>query len=202
MAMMTQAPAKKMRVDEFLQWLDEDTHAEWVAGEVLLMSPVSFEHQDIARFLLRMLSEFVDTKGGGVVCYAPFQMRLANSSRSPDILFVSNANLVRLKETYLDGAADLVVEVISPESRARDRGEKFYEYEEAGVREYWLIDPGRKQAEFYQMAEDGVYRTVLMASQGVYYSKVLEGLWLLVEWLWQQPKPLIVDILRQWRLLP
>ncbi|MDW8104696.1 MAG: Uma2 family endonuclease, partial [Armatimonadota bacterium] len=130
-----------------------------------------------------------------------FQMRLANSSRSPDILFVSHANLQRLKETYLDGAADLVVEVISPESRARDRGEKFYEYEEAGVREYWLIDPERKQAEFYQLGADGVYRTVLSGSSGEYRSAVLEGLWLRVEWLWQKPKPTIVEVLREWGML-
>lgn len=199
--MAIQAPTQKMSVDEFLQWLDEDTHAEWVNGEVLLMSPISFEHQEVARFLLKILSEFVDARGAGVICYEPFQMRLANSSRSPDILFVSKANLHRLKETYLDGAADLVVEVISPESRARDRGEKFYEYEEAGVREYWLIDPERKQVEFYQLGEDGVYRTVLAGSEGQYRSAVLEGLWLQVEWLWQTPKPTIVQVLREWGVL-
>ncbi|GBC95815.1 hypothetical protein HRbin16_01612 [bacterium HR16] len=196
--MSTQAPAKKMSLDEFLQWLDEDTHAEWVDGEVLLMSPISGEHQGISEFLLVVISTFVRSNQLGEVRYEPFQMRLANSSRSPDILFVSNANLHRLKETYLDGAADLVVEVISPESRARDRGEKFYEYEAAGVREYWLIDPERKQAEFYQLTEGGVYHTVLATSQGVYHSRVLDGLWLQVEWLWQQPKPTIIDVLNQW----
>ncbi len=199
--MAMQASAKRMSLDEFLQWLDEDTHAEWVEGEVLLMSPVSYTHQELTRFLLEILSAFVNVERAGVVCYEPFQMRLANSSRSPDILFVSNANLHRLKETYLDGAADLVVEVISPESRARDRGEKFYEYESAGVREYWLIDPERKQAEFYQLTEGGVYHTVLAASQGVYHSRVLDRLWLQVEWLWQQPKPTIIEVLRQWGTL-
>ncbi|MCX7856333.1 MAG: Uma2 family endonuclease, partial [Anaerolineae bacterium] len=178
-----------------------DTHAEWVNGEVLLMSPISGEHQGVSEFLLVVISAFVRHNKVGEVRYEPFQMRLASSSRSPDILFVSYTNLHRLKETYLDGAADLVVEVISPESRARDRGDKFYEYEEAGVREYWLIDPERKQAEFYQMAEDGIYRTALAGSQGVYHSKVLEGLWLKVEWLWQHPKPTVIDVLREWGVL-
>ena len=196
--MITQAPTKKMSLDEFLQWLDEDTHAEWVQGEVLLMSPVSGEHQGISEFLLVVISTFVRYNQLGEVRYEPFQMRLANSSRSPDILFVSNANLHRLKETYLhDGAADLVVEVISPDGRARDRGEKFYEYEGAGVREYWLVDPDRKQAEFYQLTEGGVYHTVLAASQGMYRSRVLHGLWLQVEWLWQQPKPKIIGVRSQ-----
>lgn len=199
--MVTQASTQKMSVDEFLQWLDEDTHAEWVNGDVLLMSPISGEHQGISEFLLVLISTFVRSNQLGEVRYEPFQMRLVNSSRSPDILFVSNANLHRLKETYLDGAADLVVEVISPESRARDRGEKFYEYEEAGVREYWLIDPERKQVEFYQLGEDGVYRTVLAGSEGQYRSAVLEGFWLRVEWLWQTPRPTIVQVLREWGVL-
>lgn len=199
--MSVQAPTQKMCFEEFLQWLDEDTHAEWVDGKVVPMSPIAFDHQEVSGFLLEILRSFVRLRSAGVVCYEPFQMRLPNSSRSPDLLYVSNANLHRLKDTYLDGAADLVVEVISPESRAQDRGEKFYEYESAGVQEYWLIDPERKQAEFYQLAEDGVYRTVLVASEGVYHSKVLEGLWLQVEWLWQQPKPTIVEVLRLWGLL-
>ncbi|MCS7310843.1 MAG: Uma2 family endonuclease [Armatimonadetes bacterium] len=199
--MVTQAPTQKVSVEEFYQQLDEDTHAEWARGEVVPMSPVSGEHQDNSEFLLVLLSTFIRYHQLGEVRYEPFQMRLANSSRSPDILFVSHANLQRLKETYLDGAADLVVEVISPESRARDRGEKFYEYEEAGVREYWLIDPERKQAEFYQLGSDGVYRTVLSGSSGEYRSAVLEGLWLRVEWLWQKPKPTIVEVLREWGML-
>ncbi|MEJ7756097.1 MAG: Uma2 family endonuclease [Nocardioidaceae bacterium] len=55
------------------------------------------------------------------------------------------------QKTYLDGAADLAIEIISPESIGRDRGEKFVEYEAAGIREYWLIDPERRQAEFYRL---------------------------------------------------
>jgi Uma2 family endonuclease len=199
--MAPQAAARKMSVEEFYDWLDEDTHAEWVNGEVLLMIPISYVHHEVALFLLHILSAYVEVRQAGIVLYEPFQMRLASSSRSPDILFVGKENLQRLKETYLDGAADLVVEIISPESRARDRGEKFYEYEEAGVREYWLIDPERKQAEFYELGENGVYRTALAGTQGVYHSRVLHGFWLQVEWLWQQPKPTVVDVLRRWGLL-
>lgn len=55
--------------------------------------------------------------------------------------FVASEHLDRLKETYLDGPADLVVGIVSPDSVGRDRGEKFYEYAQGGVPEYWLIDP-------------------------------------------------------------
>ena len=106
-----------------------------------------------------------------------------------------------MKSTYLDGPADLVVEVITPDSRARDRGEKFYEYEQGGVREYWLIDPLRKQAEFYQPGADGIYRLVPVGENSVYCSAVLNGLWLKVDWLWQDPLPPLLSVLKEWRLV-
>jgi Uma2 family endonuclease len=69
-------------------------------------------------------------------------------------------------------------------SRVRDRGEKFYEYEEAGIPEYWLIDPLRREVEFYQLDARGRYRTILPDAEGVYRSRVLPGFWLRVRWLW------------------
>ncbi|MCS6950632.1 MAG: Uma2 family endonuclease [bacterium] len=197
--MTTSAPATRMTCEQFYQWLKEDLHAEWVKGEVVLMSPVDYQHQDVAGFLLEIVRAYVRIRQLGKVAHEPFQMKLGESSRAPDLLFISNANPHRLKETYLDGAADLVVEVISSESRARDRGEKFYEYEAAGVLEYWLVDPERKQAEFYQLGEDGVYRAALIGSAGVYRSRVVEGMWIEVEWLWQQPD--VLEVLRAWGLL-
>jgi len=190
-------PASKMTYEEFLQWLDEDTWAEWVDGEVYLMSPVSGAHQDVALFLLRLLSEFVETRDLGIVRYEPFQMKTGDElpGRSPDILFVATENLHRLQETYLDGPADLVVEVVSEESRARDRGEKFVEYERGGVREYWLIDPARRQAEFYVL-QDGAFQPASSDNEGIYRSTVLPGFWMRVDWLWQRPP--ISQVTKQW----
>ncbi len=62
----------------------------------------------------------------------------------------------------------------SLESRSRDRGDKFYEYEQAGVKEYWLIDPNRKHVEFYQRGEDGIFRLVSV-EDGVFSSEVSRG---------------------------
>ncbi|HIE27934.1 TPA: Uma2 family endonuclease [Candidatus Poribacteria bacterium] len=193
--------AKKMTYEEFLAWLDEDIHAEWVNGEVVFMSPISGEHQDVGGFLLALIWHFVEAHQLGVIRYDPFQMKTGPDlpGRAPDILFVANENLSRLKRTHLEGPADLVVEIISPDSRGRDRGDKFYEYEQGGVREYWLIDPLRKQAEFYRLGEDGIYRFVPIGDDGIFRSSVLEGLWLKVDWLWQTPLPL--SVLREWKLV-
>jgi Uma2 family endonuclease len=189
-----------MTYEEFLAWADEDTWAEWVNGEVLLLTTASDRHQDLADFLTALLRHFVEAHQSGIVRSAPFQMKTGPDlpGREPDLLFIAATHLNRLKHTYLDGPADLVVEIMSPESRARDRGEKFYEYEQGGVREYWLLDPIRRQAEFYSLGPDGIYRLLAVDNDGIVRSAVLEGLWLRVEWLWQEPLPPLLRVLQVW----
>ena len=193
----------KMTYEEFLEWLDEDTHAEWVNGEVIFMTPISIEHQNLGRFLLSLISHFADSHQLGVVAYDPFQMKTAPElpSRAPDIMFVANENVSRLEETYLNGPADIVVEIISPGSRGTDRGDKFYEYEEGGVCEYWLIDPQRHQAEFYLRGEDGIYSLAPINEAGIFRSAVLHGLWLKTDWLWKESMPSVLEVLREWGLV-
>ncbi len=191
----------RMTYEEFLAWADEDRLAEWVAvpganvGVVMMTSPASMRHQDVSGFLESILRSFVETYDLGVVLSAPFQMKLPGSGREPDLLFVATEHLERLKTTYLDGPADLVVEIVSPESVGRDRGEKFYEYERGGVSEYWLVDPLRRRFEAYHLDEQGFYCTLFSGAGGRYDSQVLTGFWLRVEWLWQEPLPVVEDVL-------
>ncbi len=191
-------PQGKISYEEFLQWLDEDTWAEWVNGEVQIMSPVGVEHGLVAMYLKTLLASYVSAKSLGVVLDEPFQMKSGHDlpGRSPDIFFVSAARAHLIQEHFLNGPADLVVEVISPESRARDRGEKYYEYEQAGVKEYWLIDPDRKQVEFHVLTPQGIYQMAFAGSEGEYHSAAVEGFWIRVEWLWQRPP--IQEALRAW----
>jgi Uma2 family endonuclease len=93
------------------------------------------------------------------------------------------------------------VEIVSPESRTRDRKKKFAEYEQGGVREYWVIDYLRNEALFYLLDEGGSYHAAPIDEDGIFRSRVLEGLWLRVDWLWQEPLPTLMDVLRQWRLI-
>lgn len=188
-----------MTYEEFLNLADEDLPAEWVDGEVIVTSPASDRHQDIVRFLTAVLSVFVEVHALGVVRPAPFQMKLTHTGREPDVLFIPQEHLDRLKAIYLDGPARLVIEIISPESIGRDRGEKFYEYEQAGIPEYWLIDPERNRAEFYQLDESGRYQLVAPEAGGIYRSRVLPGFWLEVDWLWQTPP--VLDVLHALQLI-
>lgn len=196
-------PKEKMSYEEFLAWCDEDTRAEWVDGDVIMMTPASRRHQAISKFLLILMTTYAENKSSGEVLNAPFQMKTGMdlAGREPDILFVAEEHRERLKDTYLDGPADLVVEIVSPESRLRDRGAKFAEYEMGGVREYWIIDPELTQVDFYVLDEEGRYRRRQPDSEGVYHSQVLSGFRLTVDWLWQEPLPPIVETLKHLELV-
>jgi len=162
------------------------------------MSPISDEHQAVVNYLTTLLLfHTLETRAGRVLT-EPFQMKSGPNlpGRSPDILFVSAERQHLIQRHFLNGPADLVVEVISPESRARDRGEKYYEYEQAGVREYWIIDPERKQVEFYVLSEKGIYQPAFVGHEGEYRSAAIEGFWLRVEWLWERPP--MMEVIKAW----
>ena len=199
-----QPPAGRLSFEEFLEWADEHTLAEWVDGEVQFMSPTSRRDQKLLLFLIKVLGHWIEQNNLGELHSETFLMRLSGAvrrGRLPDLLFVAREHLDRLRPTYLDGPADLVIEIVSPDSVERDRKDKFGEYERAGVPEYWLLDALAERAEFYQLGPDGRYRLVLGGRSGAYHSRVLRGFWLEVEWLWQDPLPNTLDVLRRLGLL-
>lgn len=173
--------------EDFLAHLDEDTHAEWVDGQVVPMTPVSKRHDEVAGFVYAVLRGFVRRKKiPGRVFHDSFQMKLgpSGSSRVPDMGFVRPERMSLLRDTYMDGPADLAVEVVSPESRIRDRVEKFREYQEARVAEYWLIDPCLRTAEAYRLSPAGVYQPADLGDPARLTCEALPGFWIDVAWLW------------------
>jgi Uma2 family endonuclease len=177
----------KMSYEEFLAWADEDTYAEWVDGEVIIPMPPGNIHQITLGFLYKLLSLFVDSFNLGHVGIAPFEVKLPHSSREPDIFYIATENLDRLTEERLVGPPDLIVEIISPDSVHRDRRDKFKEYCEAGVREYWVVDPrpGKQLADFFRLDEQGEYNLYATEDDERVESLVLSGFWLRPAWLWQ-----------------
>ncbi len=183
----------KMSYEEFLAWADEDVHAEWVNGEVIAFMPPDTLHQRIALFLVELLDLFAQFFRLGKVLPAPFEMRATpdGPAREPDVVFIATDHLDRLTVRRLQGPADLVIEILSDESVTRDRVDKLYEYEEAGVHEYWIIDPRprRQRAEFYVRDERGQFQPALPDRERVYRSTVVPGFWLRVDWLWAEELP-------------
>ncbi len=165
----------------------------------MLLAPSNVEHLDLLGFLYELVRGYVRANELGRVSFAGLLMRLRtrSSGREPDLVFIAADHADRLRETYLDGAADLVVEIVSPDSVERDRVDKLAEYETAGIPEYWLIDPLRREAAFYRLGADGRYHLVPPDAGGTYRSPALAGFPLTVTWLWQRPLPNPSIILRQ-----
>jgi Uma2 family endonuclease len=192
-------PQGKISFDQFLDWSDEDTRAEWEDGEVIMTSPASRQHQDLSAWLTTILRVYIRHHKLGWLILAPFvvQLQVTQQGREPDLIFLKSENMDRLHDTYLAGPPDLIVEIVSPESISRDRGRKFVEYESEMIPEYWLLDPIRKEAEFYQLGTDNHYHLSLPDTGGIYRSLSVAGFWLNVQWLWQDPLPDELEILRE-----
>jgi len=191
--------AGEISFEDFLRTYD-GIHVEWVAGSVVPMTPVSPRNQRIANFLVAVFQLLADATDEIIVLSAPVQMKCGESAREPDVMLLRAANASRVTGAYVDGPADLVVEVISPDSRMRDRGEKFYEYEQAGVGEYWLIEPARRQADQFRLNAEGIYESVPVAPGGRLESPLLPGAWVDPAWLWSDRLPKLNDVQRAWGL--
>jgi Uma2 family endonuclease len=187
-----------MTFEEFLTSPYE--RAEWVDGEVFELSPENRDHVGVAGFLHHVIEEFVEQRGLGQVLQG-FLMKTGPNlaGRVPDLIFVAKEHEDRLRRTHVDGPADLVVEVVSPDSVKRDREVKRREYEEGGVPEFWLIDPLDKRATFLSL-EDGVYRALAIDSDGAVRSRVLPGVWIRPEWLLGDRRPRLAEVRRAWGL--
>jgi Uma2 family endonuclease len=184
--------------EDFHDWaLRQEHRVEWVDGEIIELMPDNVRHFLITRFLSDVLRHCAERPGLGLVLMSTILMRLRNrpSGREPDIMFVANEHMDRLTNTYLDGPADLAVEVVSPDSEIRDRRDKLAEYEAAGISEFWLIDEPRHDARFYVLGEDGEYHETPVSADGIYASTVLPGLRLRVDWLWRDAPPALDEAL-------
>ncbi len=173
-----------------------DGFYEWVRGAIIQMAPVSMRHDQLTAYLRVLLATYLQLNPVGVVHSAPFPMRLLDgeTQREPDLQLILNPNRARLTDTYMNGPADVAIEVVSPESVQRDHGEKFAEYEAAGVGEYWIVDPLRDEARFYRLDEDGVYIPQGTDSGSYYTTPALPRFRLYVPTLWQTELPTTMDV--------
>lgn len=169
----------------------EGRHAEWVMGNVLVYMSNSRTHQEIFQFLISLFTLYLGLKPIGRLLVASFTMYVGETlpAREPDLMIILNENVDRIQPTYLDGAADIAIEIVSPESIARDYGTKFSEYEQAGVREYWLFDPMRQQADIYVLGTDKLYHRASLDEQGRLVSTLLSGFALNPQLMWQETLP-------------
>ncbi len=148
---------------DYLTWSD-DERWELIDGVAYNMTPApSRKHQKISGDLFRQLSTHLLGKKCEVYD-APFDVRLPATGESdeststvvqPDIVVVCDPT--KLDDRGCKGAPDLVIEIISPDSVARDMKEKFRLYERAGVLEYWVVYPAEKMVMVFNRGPEGTF---------------------------------------------
>jgi Uma2 family endonuclease len=198
-------PSLHMTEGEFVDWCGEDTRAEWVDGEVIFMAPESGDHSDLAWWLQTILQLFVRQGDLGVVRGPNFVIRLGNQRRRrvPDVIFMAKSRLQLLNPTHFEGAPDLCVEIVSWDSQSRDRREKYLEFERAGVREYWIIDPLSRTVEGYALGDDQKFHLIPADADERLLSRVLSGFFLRQAWLFgTSALPNVVNTLREMGVEP
>ncbi|MCO5187666.1 MAG: Uma2 family endonuclease [Anaerolineae bacterium] len=135
-------PQNQWSIDDYLE-LDARTNhlIEYSCGNIEILSLPSIRHQWITGLLYRLLFSFIAQRRLGVVFIAPTKVALWESKvREPDVFFVSNDNVQFSTEQWFE-KIDLAIEVVSPDDPARDLEKKRREYAQAGIPEYWIVDP-------------------------------------------------------------
>ena len=145
---------KKYTYADYLK-TPEDERYELIQGELVMTpSPVP-KHQRISRKIEFVIEKFVTENDLGEIFYAPCDVYLDNENVvQPDILFISKERLNIIGEKNIQGAPDLVIEIISESTAYRDLVQKKKLYGKFGVKEYWIAIPGEELVEIYVLKDN------------------------------------------------
>lgn len=148
----------KLTYEDYVGFPDDLQRHEIIDGDhYVTPSPVSY-HQLVSGDLFVGLYRPIQEAGRGKVISAPMDVLLSRVDIvQPDIIVILEGNTSIITEKNIQGAPDLVVEILSPSTSARDRNLKKALYERVGVREYWIVDLDNKRIEQFVMNDDGKY---------------------------------------------
>ena len=194
-------PPLSVSAEEYLERYAHEGY-EWVQGRLIRLAAATSQHDDISRYLDQVISAYLALRPIGVLKGDRFVMRLddVGSFREPDLQVILNESLTNLTPTGMHSASDIVIEIVSRESSSRDHGVKYDEYELAGVREYWIIDPLRNECRFNRLTAEGQYR-LIHYPDGTYTTPLLPDLVIDVATLWQDELPNIIDTVESVRMM-
>lgn len=148
---------KKYTFDDYEKW-PEDERWELIDGAPYMLAPPSRKHQEISGELFRQLANYLQGKACKVYP-APFAVRIPDGCEKenkdiknvfePDISIICDKS--KLDDKGCTGAPDLIIEIISPSSAKTDKVIKFLKYEQAGVKEYWIVEPDQKLLSVFKL---------------------------------------------------
>lgn len=136
--------------------LPEGQRAELIDGVIYNMTPPNRMHQKLISQFTKIIGNYIDKKNGNCEVYpAPFAVFATANDETyvePDISVICDKN--KLNDRGCNGAPDFIIEIVSPSSRKMDYSTKMTLYSNAGVREYWIVDPAKERTTVYRFEED------------------------------------------------
>lgn len=147
----------KIWMYEDLKGLDPDRHYEIIEGVLFELSTPSIKHQAISAEILKQIASYLENKPCNVF-HAPIDINFSKKKKKatnivqPDIVVVCDQN--KIKEQYIKGAPDFIIEILSPSTKARDRFYKYNLYIKEKVKEYWIVDPIKNKIEVYLLEKE------------------------------------------------
>lgn len=184
---------------EFLELVPADQKADLIDGVIYPMSPENLDHNDVVGWLYALLREYVGARRLGRVTLNRVAYRLTPvTAPEPDVAVVLESRIGILRDGYVDGPPDVAIEVVSPESVERDYEQKREMYAAAGVREYWIVDPGDRSVMFLEAdpSHEGTFAEAELDGT-VFRSRALPGFWLDCRWLVERPLPPALRIVQR-----
>lgn len=176
---MSSQPKVKFTYEDYLLFPDDGKRHELVDGEHAVTPAPSTKHQRVSINLATVLKNYLKQNRVGFVYPAPCDVVLSDLDVvQPDLLFVSTARLAIVTEKSIQGAPDLIIEILSETTRKTDEIVKRKLYEHHGVREYWIVDPELETVKVYRMTEQGYVRAAEFAQEagGILTTPFLPGL--------------------------
>jgi Uma2 family endonuclease len=164
-------------VHDFMDLPEGPPYYELVEGELFMSPPPILFHQGILGNVVRILYRYLDQHPIGEVYFAPCGVFLTEiNAYQPDAFYIANERLSILAERGVDGAPDLIVEILSPSTERLDKGPKKKIYAATGVQELWLIDPKNKELTVYALQNSADTPRLTVRANASFQSPLFPGL--------------------------
>ena len=173
--MVTARTGSKFTYEDYRNTPD-DIRYELLDGELVIMPSPKETHQRLVLSLGTLFNIFVSTRNLGRVYISPFDVVLSDTVVvQPDLMFISSERSHIITEDNIQGAPDLVVEILSPSNADNDRTRKRAFYERYGVKEYWIFDPDAKNITVLLLGESGYELAAIYGEGQTLTSPTLSG---------------------------
>jgi Uma2 family endonuclease len=187
----------RVTFEEFCRIVPDGQKADLIDGVIHMASPDNWDAANLFGLIFRLMGDYAEMHELGYVLGPRVAFRLGKrGGPEPDVAFLRKDRSHLARRGYVDGPPDLAIEIVSPDSVARDYAAKRQQYREAGVPEYWIIDEESQSVTLLRLDSRGRYREG-RPREGKFASGVLPGFFLRPEWLWQDPLPKVLDLLKQ-----